>query len=1028
MEEHHHHHQPSKFENFLTSWKKKKIFLGFILVGILSLAWLIYKTGTKPSRINYPCQKAAATNSAIFLGWVASILTGHFLFIRLKKHFTWARIFVLLIIIGLVVVGAKEYQAFQVNQVWAQLSSDSPMGTPQGVQPGRVVWVHDSKATTGTYTNYWTQVDQIVVNSMMDSAVKTLTGQSSVDGAMAKIFTTDCSKKKIAIKVNFNNIGRDQQTMDANHQPVIAFLRELTTSVSGIFTPFDQANIYVYDVSRNFGVAQRDYFASAIKSAFPNVHLVGSSASGQVEGATFSTEKFSLDPTYCTPSGWGTEVANFLKDADYLVDMPLLKGHGMSGGSTLSFKNHLGSIANAAAFHPCLVFQNNNPGLVGVYTASFHNTDGTLTSIDKKTKLVIGDALYGHPGANTDPPRNWRIFGNNSPNSLFVSQDVVAADSVMFDTIMRETGGYQTVGQQHLEAAAQRSAGSLGVHEHPNQTGKCTSADNLNCWSYRGTSGQGIDFVNCDAQGTPDSRCVLGTSTGGATFALQSSQTSYTTNDEIPVEVVMRSDTDAANVFSAQLNFPAASLEVARIETTGSFVSLWTDNFYDNAVGRVSLIGSVPTPGYKTAGSGTLMATIVFRTKVGGSAAISFDNASQILRNSDNANILSSTNSLTLSITVAPTPTPTTVPCNLTTASWSTQSTTEGTNVNLNVSGDNANGCSGRQVAFEVRRNGTLLDDISANTQPSGITLNSSGIGLGAWVTERKPLILGTDAQYYFKATVSGGNTLESNPRLLTVTSAITPTPTPVLANPTLPNDWVMAGANPQRTSWVTSTTENQTEIKGALRPEWYVPVEPFIHPKFQIIAAYDTIYSSTAKGLYAFNAATGASKWVYPTELPLGNSPTIYDGVAYVGGLDHKIHAVNALTGQGLWTYEAGQGFDTNPLIVSGALYAGNRDGNMYALDVTDSTNTTKSRLKWKYQTGGPINYSAASKPDNSVIYFASDDANGYALNTNTGTLVWKQKLPGGYFGSWWPVYYHHPTEGDYVIFSGNFNHRAGV
>ena len=97
-----------------------------------------------------------------------------------------------------------------------------------------------------------------------------------------------------------------------------------------------------------------------------------------------------------------------------------------------------------------------------------------------------------------------------------------------------------------------------------------------------------------------------------------------------------------------------------------------------------------------------------------------------------------------------------------------------------------------------------------------------------------------------------------------------------------------MAGANPERTSW---TAE---EVRGQLQPVWYKPFEPYISQKVQIIAAYQTLYVATAKGLYALDAESGAQRWVYPTALPLGHSPTIHEGVAYVGGFDHRLHAID--------------------------------------------------------------------------------------------------------------------------------------
>jgi len=45
----------------------KRLNQSTLVIGLASLAWLIYRSGTKPSRIVYPCQKAAAVNSYTFL-------------------------------------------------------------------------------------------------------------------------------------------------------------------------------------------------------------------------------------------------------------------------------------------------------------------------------------------------------------------------------------------------------------------------------------------------------------------------------------------------------------------------------------------------------------------------------------------------------------------------------------------------------------------------------------------------------------------------------------------------------------------------------------------------------------------------------------------------------------------------------------------------------------------------------------------------------------------------------------------------
>ena len=236
-----------------------------------------------------------------------------------------------------------------------------------------------------------------------------------------------------------------------------------------------------------------------------------------------------------------------------------------------------------------------------------------------------------------------------------------------------------------------------------------------------------------------------------------------------------------------------------------------------------------------------------------------------------------------------------------------------------------------------------------------------------------------------------------------------TPEPPPTPSE----GSWPMAGGNPERTSWTA------TEVSGRLMPLWYKPFEPYILHRTQIIAEYGNLYIATSKGLYALDSDTGAEKWVYPTELPLGNSPTVKDGIVYVGGFDHKLHAVDARTGDGLWKFSASAGFDTNPVVVDDKVFAGNRDGYFYAIY---SHGPSAGQLAWKYQTQGPIHFSAAYK--DGVVYFASDDSHAYALNAQSGALVWKSaKLPGAGFHSWWPVVYR-----NVVIFAGSNNYRTSI
>ncbi|MGZ9165446.1 MAG: outer membrane protein assembly factor BamB family protein, partial [Anaerolineales bacterium] len=230
--------------------------------------------------------------------------------------------------------------------------------------------------------------------------------------------------------------------------------------------------------------------------------------------------------------------------------------------------------------------------------------------------------------------------------------------------------------------------------------------------------------------------------------------------------------------------------------------------------------------------------------------------------------------------------------------------------------------------------------------------------------------------------------------------------------------DWYMAGANPQRTSWVS------TEVKGDLKPLWYTPIEPYINPRVQVIATGGKLFISTAKGLYAYNPDTGSQLWVYPTKFPIAASPTVTGSTAFIGVFDRRIHAINTADGKSRWiSDQAGAGFDTSPLVVNNRVIAGNRDGYLYAFNI----NTGK--LLWRYKTDGPILFSAAYY--DGKIYLASSDMHAYALN-ESGRLVWKSAaLPGSGFNSWWPVVYQAPgtdRSKDRIIISGGWNYREDM
>src|SRR5665648_404047 len=121
----------------------------------------------------------------------------------------------------------------------------------------------------------------------------------------------------------------------------------------------------------------------------------------------------------------------------------------------------------------------------------------------------------------------------------------------------------------------------------------------------------------------------------------------------------------------------------------------------------------------------------------------------------------------------------------------------------------------------------------------------------------------------------------------------------------------------------------------------------------------------------------TNQTLWKFNTGGQVG-SPTVVDGVVYVGSYDHKVYAFNATTGEVIWAFTTGGIVISRPSVQKSIVCVGSEDYNLYAL------NATNGEKLWNYSTG----YYVDSDPTISegVVYFGSEDGNVYALNVNNG------------------------------------------
>ena len=77
-----------------------------------------------------------------------------------------------------------------------------------------------------------------------------------------------------------------------------------------------------------------------------------------------------------------------------------------------------------------------------------------------------------------------------------------------------------------------------------------------------------------------------------------------------------------------------------------------------------------------------------------------------------------------------------------------------------------------------------------------------------------------------------------------------------------------------------------------------------------------------------------------------------------------------------------------SSPAVANGVVYIGSDDNNVYAL------NANTGALLWSYTTGGAVTSSPAVA--NGVVYVGSDDNKVYALNASTGALLWSYTTGG--------------------------------
>lgn len=471
----------------IRDWMYKQNFpskLIFYLLGIASTIWFLVRVIPKPSRASYPCMKVAAPLMSGFVVYLLSLGSIAVALRKIKQNIFHARHIAsgLYLCVALVALYASIYSGSQdVSALNSELSTgpddgpNQPMGKAVGINPGRVVWAWDPMATNENCSDYYFKPEnnnQEVISKMFQESVKKLTEKSNVHDSWDAMFKYFNNKKhnvnngykrgeKIFIKINqTSSRGRLKQEDKENgyYYPPLPALKPGEVRKPYLGT-CETNQFLVLEILRQLinecGVRQSDiaigdpqnplygHNYDAWSKEFPDIVYIDKHTSTQGRTIIHSTKN---DLLYYSDKRQTDKLVDVIENADYLINVANLKPH-LRNGITLTAKNHFGSHSRNGAYH--LHYSLVSPIVEGKPTNGGYNKYRVLVDImgskylGQNTLLFVVDGLYAGGASEGGPPVKYHMspFNNDYCNSIFISEDQIALESVCYDFLRTEWNG-----------------------------------------------------------------------------------------------------------------------------------------------------------------------------------------------------------------------------------------------------------------------------------------------------------------------------------------------------------------------------------------------------------------------------------------------------------------------------------------------------------------------------------------------------------------------------------------------------------
>ncbi|MCJ7449341.1 MAG: DUF362 domain-containing protein [Bacteroidales bacterium] len=508
----------------------------FFLLGIISTIWFLIRVIPKPSRAGYPCIKVAAPFMSGFVVYLLSLGGISYGLKKTKQNLYRARYlaagsFLLVafasMVISIINVTQNAY-ASPASVFEPDDGPNQPMGKAMGTNPGRVVWIWNPEATNENCTTnfetkdwYWKpeNTNEKVVGSMFRNALKKLCGKPTIAESWDVLFRYHNNRKyhnnkgyskgeKIFIKIN-QGTSRwilSQEDKDSGYfyptvlKPneerrrtslgptetgpyiVLEILRELVDELG-----INQEDIAVGDpMTDTYGHNYEIWFAE-----FPDV--VYTDKFSTMHGRTLIVPT-SSDLLFYSDKTQNDKLYDIIEKADYLINAANLKPH-LTAGISLTAKNHFGSVARPTAnhLHYSLVGLRGQPSNGGYQRYRVLVDLMGSKYLGQNTLLYMVDGLFGGGASETKGPVKYFMspFNNDWSNSIFLSQDQVALESVCYDFLRTEWNGINKHNasnntseihpnwngvDDYLHQAADSTNWPIGILYDPDNSGKPLSS------------------------------------------------------------------------------------------------------------------------------------------------------------------------------------------------------------------------------------------------------------------------------------------------------------------------------------------------------------------------------------------------------------------------------------------------------------------------------------------------------------------------------------------------------------------------